>query len=979
MSHIFISYSRRDLIFAQKIVDALAANDLDTWIDWKSIPKGEDWEQEIYHGIEEADAFLFLISSDSVASEMCNKEIEHAVRNGKRILPIFIANVDNHEVYGITGKFLKETSKEEINRRNFIFCREGKDGFNTAIADIRETINTDYEWLKYHTRLQIKALEWARTRDSSRFLRGRELREAEDQLAKGHADPQPTELHRQYLLESRRNENQQSRRIISGLSFGIVALTCLCLAAIGASVFAIQQRNVAIDNESTAISEANYRATAQAETEIQRQQAERQAYIARAGQLSAQALVQLDAEDDLAMLLSIEAYRAHESVQSRQSLYGIWNYNPKLTQILRRHTDNVLSVAYSSDGKTLLSVSADGIRKWDANTGQPIGPLIPIDSGLYVKSMAFNSDGSILAIGLSDGTIQLRDGNTGLVLGDPLKGHGGHVVSMTFSPDGKILASAGSFDRAVFLWDVDINSPTFEKPLVKPILGHTDSVESVAFSPDGKTIASGSWDKTIRLWNVKNGQPIGEPLTGHTNWVTSVAFSPDGRTLASGSLQEIRLWDIDPNSPTYKKPLGQPLSGPSNWVNNLLFSPDGEVLASGSLQDLRLWNTDRDSPFFGQPFGEPLTGHLFWVNSLVFSPDGKFLASGSYQEIRQWNVQIEQPLGNPLRGHEFWIIGLAFSPDGKTLASGASDRTIRLWDAVTREPIGEPLTGHTNGLWSIAFSPDGRILASGAADNTIRLWDVQTRKTIKELIGHTNWVLDVAFSPDGKTLASVSSDHTIRLWDVQTGMTVDEIVTDNLIGSVDFSPDGKFFATGSDDGAIRLWDAQSHQLLGEPLIGHRDGVQSLAFSPDGKILASGSADATLILWDVQTRLPIHAPLTGHVGAIDGLAFSPDGKMVASASEDATVRLWDVETGQLLDEPLTEHTGMVLSVAFSPDGQILASGSEDSTIRLWGVDPKIWIKYTCQRVGRNLTEEEWNQFLSWKGPYDPSHKTCPQWP
>ena len=90
MSHIFISYSRKDIDFAQKIVDALAANDLDTWIDWKSIPKGEDWEQEIYRGIEEADAFLFLVSPDSVASEMCNKEIDHAVANGKRILPIVI-------------------------------------------------------------------------------------------------------------------------------------------------------------------------------------------------------------------------------------------------------------------------------------------------------------------------------------------------------------------------------------------------------------------------------------------------------------------------------------------------------------------------------------------------------------------------------------------------------------------------------------------------------------------------------------------------------------------------------------------------------------------------------------------------------------------------------------------------------------------------------------------------------------------------
>ena len=117
MSHIFISYSRKDLTFAQKIVDALATNDLDTWIDWKSIPKGEDWEQEIYRGIEEADAFLFLISLDSVTSEPRNREIAHAIKNGKRILPIFISDVDKKEVYGVTGRFLNAESRESSSIR----------------------------------------------------------------------------------------------------------------------------------------------------------------------------------------------------------------------------------------------------------------------------------------------------------------------------------------------------------------------------------------------------------------------------------------------------------------------------------------------------------------------------------------------------------------------------------------------------------------------------------------------------------------------------------------------------------------------------------------------------------------------------------------------------------------------------------------------------------------------------------------------
>ena len=207
MSHIFISYSRRDIDFAQKIVDALAANNLDTWIDWKSIPKGEDWEQEIYRGIEEADAFLFLISPDSVASEMCNKEIAHAVKNGKRILPIVIRDADLKIIH------------PEISKRNWIFCRDGQDDFNKAIEETRKTIHTDYEWLKYHTELQVKALKWEQKKDNSRLLRGKELREAEQQLAEvsGQEDPQPTKLQRDYILASRRNEEQQRSRITFGL------------------------------------------------------------------------------------------------------------------------------------------------------------------------------------------------------------------------------------------------------------------------------------------------------------------------------------------------------------------------------------------------------------------------------------------------------------------------------------------------------------------------------------------------------------------------------------------------------------------------------------------------------------------------------------------------------------------------------------------------------------------------------------------
>jgi hypothetical protein len=199
MSHVFIEYSRKDIDFAQKIVDALASRGLDTWIDWKSIPKGVDWEREIQEGIESADVFLLLISPDSAQSVWSNKEIDFAVKMGKRILPVVIHEVDPKIIH------------PEISKRNWIFCRDRQDDFNKSIEEIYKTIQVDYEWLKLHTRLQVRALEWEQSgREESRLLRGKELEEGEQKLAQinNQIDPQPTELQWQYLLESRRRESR---------------------------------------------------------------------------------------------------------------------------------------------------------------------------------------------------------------------------------------------------------------------------------------------------------------------------------------------------------------------------------------------------------------------------------------------------------------------------------------------------------------------------------------------------------------------------------------------------------------------------------------------------------------------------------------------------------------------------------------------------------------------------------------------------
>jgi WD40 repeat protein len=154
-------------------------------------------------------------------------------------------------------------------------------------------------------------------------------------------------------------------------------------------------------------------------------------------------------------------------------------------------------------------------------------------------------------------------------------------------------------------------------------------------------------------------------------------------------------------------------------------------------------------------------------------------------------------------------------------------------------------------------------------------------------------------------------------------------------------------------------------------MGHKNRVLSVAFSPGGGILASGSDDKTIRLWDLKTYKPLDSPLT-HEGYVGSVAFSPDGAILASGSNGGTIRLWDSNTRKKMGPPLICHEGWVGCVVFSQDGHILASGGEDGFICLWDMDVESWIRRACQLANRNLTRNEWRQYLG-NLPY---RVTCP---
>jgi WD40 repeat protein len=277
------------------------------------------------------------------------------------------------------------------------------------------------------------------------------------------------------------------------------------------------------------------------------------------------------------------------------------------------------------------------------------------------------------------------------------------------------------------------------------IKGHEGGVRAAKFSPDGKLLASGSYDNTIRLWNILTGEV--RILKGHEGIVSSVGFSPDGTSLASVSGDNtMRLWDIR----TGKVLIFKGYEGASD----IAFSPDGTMLACTSwdktvrLCDIRTGETKK------------IKGHLDRAWAVAFSPDGTMLASASYDKtIRLWNLLTGEV--RILIGHEGIVSDVAFSPDGTLLASASDDKTVRLWNVRTEKHM--LFKGHKEKIWAVAFSPDSSLLASASNDKTVRLWDVRSGEA-RVLKGHEADVLAVAFSPDGTLLASASVDSTIRVW-----------------------------------------------------------------------------------------------------------------------------------------------------------------------------------------------------------------------
>ncbi|KAF7979201.1 hypothetical protein HWV62_43134 [Athelia sp. TMB] len=577
----------------------------------------------------------------------------------------------------------------------------------------------------------------------------------------------------------------------------------------------------------------------------------------------------------------------------------------------------------------------------------------------YVWSVAYSPNGKRIASASADGTIQVRDPETGEAVGAPFRGHTAPIRSIAYSPSGHSIVS-GSEDGTVRMWD----SETGEA--VRPPFEHSGLVSCVAYSRDGKYIISGSCDDTIRMWDaetggaadtpirgtyfayssngsqiiadrgarlcildVGTGKAVGPVLKGHNEQVYCVVYSPDGTFFASSSVDStIRLWETET-----RVEVGV-LKGHTDSVFSVAYSPDGEYLVSGSRdKTICVWDVKAR-----KLAGAPLEGHASAVFSVAYSPDGTHIVSGSADgTVRVWDAAAVglEAAGAASQGSSNTFLCMAYSPDGASIISGSEEGKIQIWDVDTAQQRPTPILGHRKGIYAVSQSPDGARIVSGSADGTMQVWDALTGEAESALEGHTDNIYSVAYSPDGSQIVSCSFDGTGRTWDAESGEPLSEPFEhdDKRVWSVAYSPDGAHIVSGGADKMLRIWNVSTNKQVGA-LSGHKDTVTCVAYSPDGTRIASGSWDNTVRLWDAESGGAIGSPLLGHDEMIESVAFSPDGKNIVSGSRDQTVRMWDAETREPMGAPIKVHGGIVVAVTYSPDGMRIASASANNTIRIW---------------------------------------------
>jgi WD40 repeat protein len=1003
MAKLFVSYSRKDSAAAHKLIEAFKSIQQDVWVDWESIPPAVDWLEQIFRGIEASDAFIFLISPDSIASEVCKVEINRAAINNKRIIPIVLRDVD------------PKITPDNIRKLNWTFIRE-TDNFEEGLAKVKTAIELDLDWLEEHRRLQVRSLEWHRKKDASLLLRGRDLRNARHMIATATAkDPIPTDLQKTFIEYSQRSErNRTAAWVATGIA--VIAMAILSILAVRGSneaqrqqviaeanakeasdnaILADQNRQkaeqnakIASDNEKKAVDARNSAEIAQKVAEAQRSAARAQIYQTHPEQIYTSTLLAIDSWQ------SIPSDEAEEILRKNISLLP-------LPVAQDSQSGSINAIEFSPNGETFITAGADGKTcMWKIADGKNV---FCAQSPQSVNDVAFSPDGTFIVTGDQSGLVQILDAKNGNVQSEYERVKPDSASGTIQIVDLKKVSSPSKYTpletpvRAVSIrpavgQQLAIAYDDGKIPVLDPKTGKISSPLEIggrpcvlSFSPNGIWLSAGSDSGVVTVWNLSdrkiisgfkhrdgvlalafspnsqimvtggkdNTALVADTRTGtelfrlpNQNWVRDIAFSPDGSWLATGSDDHrIRVWDIS----TGKERLGM---SQDSIVTDVTVSSNGQWIAStGSDKTARVWNASTGAEIFRIPLDA--NGSV-----LAFSNDDRYLVSSDQLgAIDIWDISV---MAAPEKSMQFngIVDNVQYSPSGTRLAVSDENRVWLLnpepLSALTARAQGSPILTFKSNVKNLVFSPDSKFLGISTEGNEVAFYNIENRglKTVKA----SSTVRSIAFSPDNQQFITSDADGNVQAWNILNAELISNSDEKYTHGS-SVATSSEFLAIGSRD-KITIMDAKGDgaspeiESLGENTL--------VALSADGSWLASSDSSGKISIWKNQNG-SFTSPVSSTKEQAVSLSFNPFGTLLAVGTSD-NVYLLDPTTGREIAR--IPHIDIVNGVSFSADGKTLATGSS-KVLQFWDVSKIQRIRKddlvptACSRLVRNFDTAQWN--------------------
>ena len=679
------------------------------------------------------------------------------------------------------------------------------------------------------------------------------------------------------------------------------------------SAVAVIQRGEAQDAQTRAEEQ-------QAVAEEQQAIAEEQADLSLSRQLASQALLNLDRQPDLAILLALEGYRVAPTDEAHQSLLTAAQLSGSVERMIHG-AGPIRAPSLSPSGSLLAgSLASDTVTVWDLATGEIVSELGTFDGEQRSPDkLSFGATDDELVISYGR-VVVIVDATSGEVLEGPFRagtidGFPSQLLQGRVDPSGRFLVVGNSVNALV--WDLRTDGRV-------AMLEHPDLVVDVEFSRDGSLVATVGGSGEIRLWKVGSWK-AGPVLSGQF-FAAGAAFSADNAMVATTGSDGLVRWSTETG-----ERIGAPLRGHDGEVVTVDLTPDGTLMATGGTDGtVRLWD-----PETGVQVGPAIEGHDDAIRWVAFTPDGAELVVAPNDTI--FVRSIEGILGVPVGDANGAIALVGFSLDGSQLVvADGPPGGIHLLDPATGHPTADPLRNELS-AWAVSASPGGLLAVPDST--SVRIWDPSTREEVVEpLVGPGGRIWHLAFNPDGSRLAVATAHKRILVWDTATWELagVIEEAYHRPAAYVAFSPDGStLYSVGAYEWLVKAWNGADLTPLGEPA--EAFAPLSVNVSPDGEPVVSTGQERPLALYDADLQ-PLPAFATDAARASSS-AFTPDGKVLAVGSDDGAVRLFDVASGEQLGGPVGGHPDWVMSVAFSPDGSKLVSGGQDGTIRIW--DSVLW--------------------------------------